>query len=250
MDSYTQRIRDNILPLSVAKTLLEALKEWAVNNILIDHGEADEQCQMCEQENLRYHFGITNTLTQNQLLIGSKCILKFGIAMHDENGRTLSPADTEKRLNALMRQMRYESCVKALRTVAQAESNAILTGALDYLAEHGNLSPKLAFVVLWRLKKHRIDHSPEFFKVALRRDKHKADIRAMQLDRVHLIWPALTTSQRKLVQSYGHAPPSSATLAGNRKMIGPAAVNGWTYEVLRAKGWTDDQMIAHGYLAP
>ena len=72
----------------------------------------------------------------------------------------------------------------------------------------------------------------------------------MQLDRVHVIWPALTTSQRKLVQSYGHAPPTSATSAVNRKMIGAAALNGWTYEVLCAKGWTDDQMIAHGYLAP
>jgi len=58
MRTYPQKVRDNILPLSIAGTLPEAFKEWSFTDNTIDHEEAVETCQLCEHEEIRYHFEI------------------------------------------------------------------------------------------------------------------------------------------------------------------------------------------------
>ena len=206
--TYPQRVRENILPLSVADTLPEAFEEWSFTENTEDHEDAIETCQLCNQEDLRYHFEIRNALTGSTLWVGSQCILKFGVSVFEE-GRRLDSRASKKKLDRLVQKMRLESCIRALRQLASTEDSDILDNALAYYEKNKNLSPKFAFVVLWRLQANQIDHSPSFFKIALRRDKHKRDLREMAESRVHTIWPALSSSQRKLAQEYGHRPPSA-----------------------------------------
>lgn len=207
MSSYPQRVAANILPLSIAQALPEAFTEWSFADLVEDHEEAQEVCQLCDQEQLRYHFLIRNALNGNSLWIGSRCILKFGISVYDEHRHRLSPEQAKKKLDLLMEQMRLDSCLKALRRLAAAEANKILSSALEYYEKHKVLTPKFAFVVFWRLKTNRIDHSPSFFKISLKRIQHKVDLGAMPADRVHLLWPALSSSQRKTAMEMGHSPP-------------------------------------------
>ncbi len=207
MTTYPQRVRDNILPLSVADALPKAFEEWSFTEQTEDHGKPVETCQLCDQEDIRYHFEIRNSLTWRTLQVGSHCILKFGVSVF-EGGRKLSASDARKKLNRLVQQMRLESCVQALEQLAKAENNDILTNALDYYRKNKYLTPKFAFVVLWRLKRNRIDHSPTFFKVNLQRDKFKRDLAQMKSSHVHTIWPALTSAQREMAKRHGHTPPS------------------------------------------
>lgn len=208
VDSYPLRIRDNILPLSVAGTLPEAFKEWYFTDYTIDHEAPIEDCQLCNQEQLRYHFEIRNSHTNHTLMVGSQCILKFHLQVFD-NGLLLNESGTKKKLDSLMKKMRLESCIKALDRLAETENNDILSNALAYYKKNKYLTPKQAFVVLWRLGKHKIDHSPSFFKVSLRKDKYKHDLRMMEESRVHVIWPALSSSQRKIAEKYGFKAPTS-----------------------------------------
>jgi len=206
MTTYPQRVRDNILPLSVGKTLPEAFEEWSFTERTIDHEEPIETCELCEQEALRYHFEIKNHLTQKQMMVGSKCILKFGLSVF-EAGRKLSPADAKKKLERLIQQMRLESCISALERLAATEHNAILSNALEYYRKNKYLTPKFAFVVLWRLQKHGIDHSPTFFKINLQKDKYQRDLREMPKSQIPFIWPALSSTQRKKAFELGHLAP-------------------------------------------
>lgn len=209
MSTYPQRVRDNILPLSVGSTLPEAFEEWSFTERIHDHEQPTETCELCEQESLRYQFEIKNSLTHNILWVGSQCILKFGLSVFEE-GRRLSGSDAKKKLDRLMQQMRLESCIRALERLALAENNAILSNALVYYKKNKYLSPKFAFVVLWRLQKNNIDHSPSFFKVNLKRDKYQQDLKAMALSHVHTIWPALSSSQRDMAIRMGHSAPNAA----------------------------------------
>lgn len=209
MNSYPQRVGDNILPLSVGSTLPEAFEEWSFTEQTIDHEQPIETCQLCEQEDLRYHFEIRNSLTNKVLWVGSQCILKFGLSVF-ESGRRLSEGESKKKLDRLMQQMRLNSCVRALEKLAIAEKSAILTNALGYYKKNKYLSPKYAFVVMWRLQSNKIDHSPSFFKVNLKRTKYQQDLRAMQDSHVHAIWPALSSSQREMAIRFGHTPPTKA----------------------------------------
>lgn len=182
-DSYPSRVRDNILPLSVAGILPEAFKEWYFTDYTIDHEAPIEDCQLCNQEQLRYHFEIRNSYTNHTLLVGSQCILKFHLQVFD-NGLLLNESGTKKKLDSLMKKMRIESCIKALDRLAETENNDILSKALAYYKKNKYLTPKQAFVVLWRLGKHKIDHRPSFFKVSLKKDKFKRDLRMMEESRV------------------------------------------------------------------
>lgn len=206
MQYYSQRVRESILPLSVGDTLPKAFEEWSVTEQVVDHDTPHETCELCGQESLRYHFEIRNTLTKNTLWIGSQCILKFGLSVF-ENGRVLSPEQARKKIQRIMMQMQQDACIRALETLAIEEKNDILSNALQYFKTHKYLSPKQAFVVFWRLNKHQIEHNPSFFKIDLKHDRFKEQLRDMESSRVRILWPALTSAQRVIAMRFGHAPP-------------------------------------------
>ncbi|MDQ7279804.1 hypothetical protein O0J73_03480 [Stenotrophomonas sp. Sm6012] len=214
MQQFIERVRDNILPLSVAKSLPIAFQEWRFTENTYDHEQPSETCELCEQEQLRYQFEIANEHNGNKMLVGSTCILRFQVAVYDE-GRRLSEVEARAKLSKLTEKMRQDSCIEQLQRVSDAEQKGksgkedILSNALAYYRKNGRLTPKYAFVVLWRLKAHDIDHNPSFFKISLATDKHKEDLRVMQTGRVHLIWPSLTSQQRKIAERLGHKPPPS-----------------------------------------
>lgn len=207
MNTYTQRVADNILPLSVGVTLPEVFHEWYFTENIEDHEIAEEDCELCDQEQLRYQFEIMNRHTHYRLWVGSSCILKFKVQVFN-NGTLLNHNDSAKKLEDLKKKMRLDSCIKALNNLAASENNDILSSALDYYLKNKYLTPKFAFVVFWRLNTNKIDHSPSFFKVSLKNKKYKTDFASMPLDRVHMIWPALSSGQKKLAISYGHTPPN------------------------------------------
>ena len=174
MSAYLKRVADNILPLSFSGTLPDALKEWYFTEKVEDHGKPTEDCGLCDQEQLRYHFEIKNRNTSRHLWVGSSCILKFQVQVFD-NGVLLDATGAKKKLSDLTQKMRLESCIKSLRELAVLENNNILNGALEFYLKNKYLTPKFAFVVFWRLKRNDIDHSPSFFKVSLKKDKYKCE---------------------------------------------------------------------------
>ena len=172
MQTYSQRVRESILPLSVADTLPKAFEEWHFTENTADHEEPCETCKLCGKEGLRYHFEIANTYTGHTLQVGSHCILKFNVAVY-EGGRKLSPKDAKKKLDRLIEQMRLEFCIKALEDLVWAGNSDslsdILENALEYYRKNKKLTPKQAFVVFWRLRQNRINHEPSFFKITLKK---------------------------------------------------------------------------------
>ena len=206
MGGYTKRVRDSILPLSVADTLPAAFGEWSFTDNTVDHETPVETCELCGRKELRYHFEIANPYTEAALWVGSHCILQFDVAVI-ENGRRLSPEDAKRYLAKLTQRMQLESCIRALEQLATKEVNPVLSGALDYYRLNKKLTPKYAAVVFWKLQTFRIDHRPSFFHVELRRGQHVEDLRQMPTPRVHRFWSALSAGQRRKAVELGHMPP-------------------------------------------
>lgn len=206
MEKYIQRVAENILPLSLAGELTEAFAEWYFTEKVEDCEDANEDCELCYQENLRYLFEIKNRYTGNKLWVGSSCILKFQLQVF-EDGVLLDKTDAKKKLNKIKEKMRIDACINALRTLAKNEQNDMLNNALDYYQRNKYFTPKFAAAVFWRLSKNKIDYSASFFKVSLRRDKYKRDLREMKSWQVRYIWPALSTAQRRIAEQLGHTPP-------------------------------------------
>ncbi|MFC5050923.1 hypothetical protein ACFPK9_09875 [Rubritalea spongiae] len=206
--SYNSLVSEKILPLSVAANLSEAFTEWKFTEHTIDHESATEECGLCSQKDLRYHFEIENELTSHKLMVGSSCILKFDVKVF-EDGELLNKQDTRRKLNKLIERMHQESCFKALEMVLEEEDNPILRNALSYYKKNKYFTPKFAFVVLWRLNTNQINHNPSYFNVKLNKDSYKRDLEKMNEFRVHTIWKSLSSSQRALAERLGHKPPKS-----------------------------------------
>jgi len=207
--SYPKRVAANILPLSRSQSLPAAFREWHFTGSTTDHEGPVETCKLCDQQGLRYHFEISNDTTSHSLEVGSECILRFQVSVF-EDGRELSADEAKKALNDRMRQMRLDSCLRALERLAQAEDNNILASALDYYKRNGALSPKLANVVFWRLQANSIDHDPSFFKVLLDRTSLVEDFRNLPPIAIRRMWKALSPAQRKKALSLGHKEPISS----------------------------------------
>ena len=205
-DSYPERVQEVLLPLSQADTLYTAFSEWQFSGSMIDHEEAIETCQLCGKDRLRYHFEISNALTESALWVGSRCILRFSIAVI-EDGRALGACQAKVKLNSLIADARHTLCLQSLERLANDESSEILTNALKFYNRTGYLTPKFAFVVFWRLGRNNIDHIRSLFKISLQRDKYRTDLSNMETSRVHMIWPALSLSQREIAERLGHRAP-------------------------------------------
>ena len=206
MSNYRKQVADRILPLSISSTVPEAFREWTYSGSTHDFEAPIETCELCGQEKLRYHFEIENQHNGNRLDVGSECILRFEVPIY-EAGRELSPSEARSLLKQHIKQMRLESCIRALEKLAETEDNRILEGALSYYRRNKKLTPKQANVVFWRLQKHQIDHDASFFAVRLDKQNYVDDLTEMPTPRVHRFWKALSQSQRKKAIEIGHRPP-------------------------------------------
>jgi len=204
--SFPQRVRDNILPLSRSNRLPDAFEEWRFTEHTLDHEEPIEVCGLCDKTELRYHFEIENRFTGEELMVGSHCILRFNVPVYDGD-QLLDASNSRKKLNQLMRKMHEEACISALEKMLEREDNSILRGALSYFKEHRYLTPKYAFVVLWRLAENGVHFNPRFFNIRLNTDHFKSDFECMSQHKINTIWPALSDSQRKLAVRLGHSKP-------------------------------------------
>ena len=54
---WRNKAQDNLLLKSIERSdHLRAAKEWEFTGKVIDHEVTDRKCELCEGENLRYHF--------------------------------------------------------------------------------------------------------------------------------------------------------------------------------------------------
>jgi hypothetical protein len=230
------------------QALPAAFEEWKFTGDVLDHEDSFHDCELCYQQGLRYHFRIQNAETLHQLWIGSQCILKFNIAVFDERGQRMAPAEAKRKLDGLIDGMQHAACLKSLAAVAEAENNGSLWQALWAYKNKGELPADAAWQVLWTLQRRGIKHEASFFKVALREGRHKRSFRMLSKDQVHTIWSALTPSQRKAAMKWGYTPPAGWAVRPSRKMIGDAAKHGWTYGAMRKAGWSDALLRDNGYM--
>lgn len=197
---YYTRIENNLLPLSQADSIEEAIKEWEFNGNTKDHYTTTATCEMCDQQNLRFHFEIVNKLNKNTLQVGSSCIKRYDVSVIGNKGYQIAKKDVAKHLNQFIKKMKYDFCVDSLYKLAKKTNHDILKGALKYLKEHGKLTPKFANVVLWQLKENNIDHKPSYFSVSLRTEKHRDDLKNLKDYQFKLVEPALSSSQKKIAK--------------------------------------------------
>lgn len=126
MNIWADRATANMLRLSKAKTLKDAMREWATTGAYEDTHAIQETCELCENEGLRYQYEIENSVTGYVLWVGSTCITKF-IPIYDKG---LEVVGEEAKASLLRRrQSEYEARSREERAFAVLQQLATVEPA-------------------------------------------------------------------------------------------------------------------------
>lgn len=202
MNIWVKNSSKNLLPLSEEKKDFKlALKEWVFTGEIVDHETPSEICELCEKDELRYHFEIKNKLDQS-LWVGSKCIEKFDITIFDENGNEV----TENKEVYLQKQARKKHIksvfINLEKTDGKGKTNGRNNKELDiycidrYNAE-GRLDPKMLNYLFKRLDEEGIFYDMRFFAISLRSGESKTKLLSLNKEQFERIMKALSLTQRK-----------------------------------------------------
>ncbi len=199
---FSKRVAENILPLSDAKELREAFKEWLYTGNLQDNENVDESCKLCGHPAIRYEFQIWNKVTGATLWAGSECIKKFAIAVRLADGTVLTGAraaetvDADRtKLEEVARQRGVANALSALRN-RDVDCREMLTGIAKHYEKNGAMTPKQLSSVLWRLEVMQIPFRHSDFKLKIRKDKEKDQLLTMEQWKLAAMWPCLSSAQR------------------------------------------------------
>jgi len=74
-NNYPRRAKENILPLSLSDKLPQAFREWFFTEEINDHEQSTADCQLCDKEELRYHFKIENENVTRETVVAAAELL-------------------------------------------------------------------------------------------------------------------------------------------------------------------------------
>lgn len=168
-------------------------------------------CELCEHPEIRYQFKITNRHNGNELLVGSECINKFGIAATDDLGRVLSADASRRKVNRdrrfLITEARSRRQIATLIALAREEVEFQIDSSISYVQDRGAFTPNQLAFLFWRLHERGVVFKLRDFKVIMRRDREKAQLHQMPHFKLKHLWPALSSSQRAWVASHTNFRP-------------------------------------------
>lgn len=209
--SWSDRSGLTLYPLSIEKRRLSvALQEWLYNGDMFDLEAPVETCELCGHPDIRYQFKIVNRHNGNELLVGSECINKFGIAATDQLGNVLDAAQSRKKVNRDRRHLVTEASkrrqIAALVELAGAETEFDINSFIEYVQERGAFTPSQLSLLAWKLKTHCIEHRPGDFKLVMKRDREKKQLLGLPDWKVKQLLPYLSSSQRAWVREHRGGP--------------------------------------------
>lgn len=202
MNAWLKNAQKNLLPLSLEKEVFtKAIREWSFTGETIDYELAEENCQLCEMEGLRYHYQISNNLG-NSLWVGSSCIERFDILVVDEEGTEISNQEKEIYLK---NKLKDKHLTDVLISLNNRPSNDLIKGHLKSDLDKWSISQmhkpsisaKLLNYIFMRLDEEKIYHNKRFFTISIRSDANKEAFLKLNETQFNRIKMALSGSQIK-----------------------------------------------------
>ena len=194
----------NLIPLSKANEFKEALKEWEFSGNVIDHEYSTETCELCEHEDLRYHYEIKNPLKQNDLWVGSSCILRFQeIIVYDDKGIQLTDESQRRReLEKVLKEKQLDLALQPLRILWKKDEKyrKHIEKNVSHLKEKGAFLPKGLAILCARMMNYDIEYKTSMFPVYLRTKESKEQLVELEDKLLEHVIKCMSPQQRKRVE--------------------------------------------------
>ena len=203
--NWLNKVAQNIFPLSTEQSdVRKALMEWEYQGNFYDLETPSEVCELCEHTDIRYQFEIINRNTNAVLQIGSECVTKFGgISVVDEQGNAVGQREAKQRVardkHKLIKDAQTKSVINSLILLAMKDKEFSIENFIGYYKERGAFTPLQLATLVWRLEKNDVKFNSIHFKMVMRRDREKEQLRDMEKWRLKKIYSCLSDFQKEFV---------------------------------------------------
>jgi len=203
---WINKVKNNIFPFSNEKNkILLALQEWEYRGGVFDPEYPQEQCQLCGQQDIRYQFEIVNKINTNSLLIGSECIKRFDIKVIDQGGAVLTGKSAYQKIDKDKRKLitdaKIRSVLNSLVNLSKKDYKFEIENFVKYYQKRGAFTPAQLFTIIWRFEENKVNYNKSHFKVVMRREREKDQLRYMEDWKLSKIMPCLTKKQKEFIDS-------------------------------------------------
>lgn len=198
MGNWAEKATNNMLQLSRAKTLGEAMREWSTTGGYEDSHNIDEVCELCEHEGLRYQYEIENSINGHTLWVGSTCITKF-VPLY-ENGREVIGEEAKATLLRRL-QIDYEASSRESRAM-ELLRNLAIAEPTKFAHESWRMKWKLGYSARQMLmlsvacKKHGLAFNAADFRINTRKQSIVHQIAKLEPWQYRRLRSALPQSRR------------------------------------------------------
>ncbi|MGE7980421.1 hypothetical protein [Psychrobacillus sp. NPDC093200] len=203
--TWIVRVGNNIFPLSEEKFDIRiALSEWRYEGEMYDLEVAEEVCEICGHQNIRYQFEIVNKYNNNTMLIGSECITKFEIPVLNEEGYVLSNREAKRKVNSdrrkLVTEAKEKHVINSLVRLSALDENFDIESFILYFKNRKAFTPNQLAILIWRLDKAKVEYNKSNFKLIITRNREKQQLNDMEEWKLKKILPCMSSTQKKLVE--------------------------------------------------
>lgn len=199
--TWTERVGETLAPLGIEQhDVLKMLREWYYTGNAYDLEAPIDDCELCSHPEIRYQFEIVNQYTANELLVGSECIKRFRISALDESGKRLGQYASHQKVNRdrnkLISNARQKRTINTLVELSMIDEDFDITSFIDYYRDREAFTPKQLNLLIWRLTEHSIEFKKADFRLIIRRNREKDQLRQMPDWQIKQIWECMSSAQR------------------------------------------------------
>jgi len=202
-------IRERLLPLSFEQEDIEmALSEWFWTGEVRDmKGEYSDDysdghvgyqisCELCDQPNLRYVFTIKNRINEAELLVGSECYKDFEEEAYEVTDRKQLDKKIRKAKQRCVNRVKRSETLQYLSKLIPVLNSEMVDNFIRYYQMNGSFEPERLLLILSAFKLGEIEYPPKLFKLSIKRDSEKLQLKMMNRSGIETLWTSMSSSQK------------------------------------------------------
>jgi hypothetical protein len=107
----------------------------------------------------------------------------------------------------LIQRAEHKSAVTSLLQLAKLDTAFEIDDFIAYYNENKAFTPKQLALLIWRMSHFRIAYNQRHFRMKIRRNREKGQLRQMDATKLQAIWPCMTDTQRRWYVGHVQAGP-------------------------------------------
>ena len=181
-------------------------KEWLYSWEIRDDVTLASTCDFCGQGEQRLTYEVTRG--DETMWICQRCVGRYPVG-GVLDGMMLDPVEARVQIHGLTARQKQKTCQEIIKKVQAAVPEPALSEIVVYFERNLQLSPMWAAVLFRDLP--RIDEPVDvrIFEIQTRSVAHQDEFGALEEKDRLLVWPALSTIQKRRLASRGYAPASA-----------------------------------------